>query len=84
MPESFTLREMRDVTAQVCQGESGWSNFEAVEGAIDELKGRPEHCLDLNFMMALLHTGYEMHIDIEVRIAQKIYGNDLVWFLGAR
>lgn len=84
MPESFTLHEMRDVTAQVCQGKPGWSNFEAVEGAVEELEGRPEHCLDLNFMMALLHTGYEMPIDREVRIAKKIKGKELGWCLGAR
>lgn len=84
MPESFTIRELRDLTAKVCEGESSWGSFESVEGAIEELKGRPEHCLDLNFMMALLHTGYEMPIDREVRIAQKIKGNELGWCLGAR
>ena len=84
MPESFTLREMRDLTAQVCQGRSAWGNFETVEGAIAELEDRPEHCLDLNFMMALLHTGYEMPIDREVRIAKKIKNKELGWCLGAR
>jgi guanosine-diphosphatase len=84
MPESFTLREMRDLTAQVCQGRESWGNFETVEGAIAELNDRPEHCLDLNFMMALLHTGYEMPIDREVRIAKKIKGKELGWCLGAR
>ena len=84
MPESFTLREMRDLTAQVCQGKSAWGSFETVEGAIAELEDRPEHCLDLNFMMALLHTGYEMPIDREVRIAKKIKNMELGWCLGAR
>ena len=84
MPESFTLREMRDLTARVCEGKGSWGSFEAVEGAVEELDGRPEHCLDLNFMMALLHTGYEMPIDREVRIAKKIKGNELGWCLGAR
>ena len=84
MPESFTLREMRDLTARVCEGEAGWAPFEAVDGAVAELRGRPEHCLDLNFMVALLHTGYDMPIDREVRIAKKIKGNELGWCLGAR
>ena len=84
MPESFTLREMHDLTARVCEGKSSWDSFEAVEGAVKELEDRPEHCLDLNFMMALLHTGYEMPIDREVRIAKKIKGNELGWCLGAR
>ena len=84
MPESFTIRELRDLTQEVCEGEGSWGVFEGVGGAIAELKDRPEYCLDLNFMMALLHTGYEMPIDREVKIAKKIKGNELGWCLGAR
>ena len=84
MPESFTLKELHHLTDQVCGGESSWDVFESVEGALEELWGRPEHCLDLNFMMALLHTGYEMPIDREIKIAKKIKGNELGWCLGAR
>lgn len=84
MPESFTLKELHRLTDQVCGGEPHWDVFESVPGAIEELKGRPEHCLDLNFMTALLHTGYEMPIDREVKIAKKIKGNELGWCLGAR
>ena len=84
MPESFTLAELRDITAKVCDGKEGWANFEGVKGAVEELKDRPEWCLDLNFMMALLHTGYEMPSNREVRIAKKIKGNELGWCLGAR
>jgi len=83
MPESFTVRELRDLTAKVCEGSDSWGSFQAIDGAIQELNGRPEHCLDLNFMMALLHTGYEMPIDREVRIAKKINNNELGWCLGA-
>jgi guanosine-diphosphatase len=84
MPESYTLRELHDLTNQVCQGEGAWDVFSSIPDAIDELQGRPEWCLDLNFMMALLHTGYEMPIDREVKIAKKIKGNELGWCLGAR
>ena len=84
MPESFTLRELHDLTAEVCAGESKWGRFSGIEGAMEELMDRPEWCLDLNFMNALLHTGYEMPIDREVRIAKKIKGNELGWCLGAR
>lgn len=84
MPESFTIRELRDLTQEVCDGEGSWGVFEGVDGAIAELKDRPEYCLDLNFMMALLHTGYDMPIDREVKIAKKIKGNELGWCLGAR
>jgi len=83
MPESFTLRELRDLTARVCQGGDAWTVFDSIPGAMEELQDRPETCLDLNFMMALLHTGYEMPIDREVKIAKKIRGNELGWCLGA-
>ena len=83
MPESFTLRELKDLTARVCQGGDAWKVFESVPGALEELNDRPETCLDLNFMLALLHTGYEMPIDREVKIAEKIKGNELGWCLGA-
>ncbi|KAF2168280.1 hypothetical protein M409DRAFT_65741 [Zasmidium cellare ATCC 36951] len=83
MPESFTLRELKDLTARVCQGGDAWKVFQSVPGAMEELEDRPETCLDLNFMLALLHTGYEMPIDREVKIAKKIKGNELGWCLGA-
>jgi Golgi nucleoside diphosphatase len=88
MPESFTLSELKDLTARVCEGPKSetkaWDVFKPVPGAIKELQGRPETCLDLNFMVALLHTGYEMPIDREVKIAKKIKNNELGWCLGAR
>ncbi|KAL6902531.1 GDA1/CD39 family domain-containing protein [Trichoderma evansii] len=83
MPDSFTLREMHDLADKVCAGKDSWDVFSSVPGALEELEDRPEHCLDLNFMMALLHTGYEMPIDREVKIAKKIKGNELGWCLGA-
>lgn len=83
MPESFTLRELHDLTNKVCGGEDKWTAFAGIEGALDELRDRPEWCLDLNFMNALLHTGYEMPIDREVKIAKTIKGNELGWCLGA-
>ncbi|ROT43163.1 guanosine-diphosphatase [Sodiomyces alkalinus F11] len=83
MPDSFTLREMHDLTNTVCGGEESWDLFSSIPGALEELQDRPDHCLDLNFMMALLHTGYEMPIDREVKIAKKIKGNELGWCLGA-
>jgi guanosine-diphosphatase len=84
MPESFTLKEMHDLTSQVCGGESSWDVFEGVPGAMEELRDRPEWCLDLNFMMSLLHTGYELPMNREIKIAKKVKGNELGWCLGAR
>ncbi|KAI0626865.1 nucleoside diphosphatase gda1 protein [Pyrenophora tritici-repentis] len=83
MPESFTLRELQDLADKVCSGEKGWDVFSAVPKALDELKGRPEWCLDLNFQYELLRSGYGMPIDREVKIAKKIKGNELGWCLGA-
>ncbi|RYP01153.1 hypothetical protein DL764_006276 [Monosporascus ibericus] len=83
MPDSFTLRELHDLTSTVCNGEEAWDVFSTVPGALEELQDRGEHCLDLNFMLALLHTGYEMPIEREVKIAKKIKGNELGWCLGA-
>jgi guanosine-diphosphatase len=84
VPESFTLRELKELAHRVCQGKTAWDVFEGVEGALAELNGRPQSCLDLNFMFALLHLGYEMPIDREVKIAKKIKDNELGWCLGAR
>ena len=67
----------------MCEGVDAWNLFKSVPNAMEELKGRPEHCLDLNFMLALLTTGYGMPIDREVKIAKKIKGNELGWCLGA-
>ncbi|KAL1887737.1 Guanosine-diphosphatase [Sporothrix stenoceras] len=83
MPESFTIREMHDLAGTVCSGSAAWDVFSSIPGALDELRDRPEHCMDLNFMLALVHTGYEMPIDREVRIAKKIKDNELGWCLGA-
>lgn len=83
MPDSFTLRELQELTHKVCAGENAWDVFKSVPGALKELQERPQHCLDLNFMLALAHTGYEMPIDREIKIAKKIKGNELGWALGA-
>ncbi|KJZ71887.1 Putative guanosine-diphosphatase [Hirsutella minnesotensis 3608] len=83
MPDSFTLREMHDLAQTVCMGRNSWDVFSSMPEAMEELEGRPEHCLDLNFMMALLHTGYDMPIEREIKIAKKIKGNELGWCLGA-
>ncbi|KAJ2906630.1 hypothetical protein MKZ38_000885 [Zalerion maritima] len=83
MPDSFTVRELHDLTNTVCGGEDHWDVFSGISGALPELRDRAEYCLDLNFMVALLHTGYEMPIDREVNIAKTLKGNELGWCLGA-
>lgn len=90
MPDSFTLSELHDLTATVCGGERSWKHaFAGLPGErdgaslLDDLRGRPEWCLDLSYMVALLHTGYEMPIEREVRIAKAVKGKELGWSLGA-
>ncbi|EAL90545.1 hypothetical protein LV164_000962 [Aspergillus fumigatus] len=83
MPDSFTLDELHQLTSTVCGGEDSWGIFAGIEGALKELRDRPEWCLDLNFMMSLLHTGYEMPLSREVKIAKKIKNRELGWCLGA-
>ena len=48
-----------------------------------ELPDRPEWCLDLTFMHALLRLGYEFKDTREVAIGKKIQGMGLGWCLGA-
>jgi guanosine-diphosphatase len=84
MPDSFTLKELQQLTSQVCGGEPAWGVFESVPNAMKELRDRPEWCLDLNFMMALLHTGYELPMDRELKTLKKINENEVGWCLGAR
>ncbi|KAK9370247.1 nucleoside phosphatase family-domain-containing protein [Lipomyces kononenkoae] len=83
MPHSFSLSELRDLTGKVCKGQPGWDGFAAIPGALDELGDRPEWCLDLNFMVSILHSGYDIPLDREVKIAKKLKGNELGWCLGA-
>ncbi|KAF9885102.1 Guanosine-diphosphatase [Aspergillus nanangensis] len=83
MPDSFTLEELSQLTSNVCAGESHWGIFDGTKDALKQLRDRPEWCLDLNFMLGLLHTGYEMPLSREVKIAKKIKNNELGWCLGA-
>ncbi|EAW07618.1 guanosine diphosphatase [Aspergillus clavatus NRRL 1] len=83
MPDSFTIDELHQLTATVCGGEESWGVFAGVDKALPELRDRPEWCLDLNFMLGLLHTGYEMPLTREIKIAKKIKNRELGWCLGA-
>lgn len=51
--------------------------------AMDELLDRPEYCLDLTFMHALLRLGYEFGGERNVRVEKKVDGVELGWCLGA-
>ncbi|KAH3671655.1 hypothetical protein OGAPHI_000360 [Ogataea philodendri] len=83
MPLSFTLDEMKDLTKLVCSGSSAWNQYLTQPESIKELTDEPLWCLDLSFMTALLHTGYDIPLDRELRTAKKISDNELGWCLGA-
>lgn len=84
MPSLFTLKEMTELTSIVCSGDSFWEKMlGAIDGSMNELANEPNYCLDLSFMVAMLHTGYEIPLDRELKTAKKIAGNELGWCLGA-
>ncbi|KAH3663939.1 hypothetical protein WICMUC_005878 [Wickerhamomyces mucosus] len=84
MPSSFTLQELTELAKVVCNGETTWINsLSAIDGSIKELKDEPQWCLDLSFQVALLHTGYDIPLNRELKTAQTIAGNELGWCLGA-
>lgn len=57
-----------------------WGNDDVL---MDDLVGRPEWCLDMTFMHALLRLGYEFTDDRTVEIGKQIQGTELGWCLGA-
>jgi guanosine-diphosphatase len=83
MPSSFSLDELKDLTSQVCKGSEVYDSFAAFPGAVEQLRENPQWCQELNYMVALLHTGYDIPGHREVRIAKKIKNNELGWCLGA-
>ena len=73
-----------DLAKTVCEGPSTWAKqWGADKDLMDELEGRPEWCLDLTFMHALLRLGYEFNADREVELGKQIDGTELGWCLGA-
>jgi guanosine-diphosphatase len=48
-----------------------------------ELEDRPEYCLDLTFMNALLGLGYELGPQRGLLVEKKLKGVELGWALGA-
>ncbi|KAK0522626.1 Guanosine-diphosphatase [Tilletia horrida] len=52
--------------------------------AAAELFHRPESCLDLSYMYALLSHGYELPEDRVLVLAKKVGGVELGWCLGAQ
>ena len=73
-----------DLAKTVCQGPKAWKEHWGSDKALmEELEGRPEWCLDLTFMHALLRLGYELGGDREIELGKQIDGTELGWCLGA-
>lgn len=81
-PSSFTVEELRDLTKTVCAGEELWKDV-LLGDSVKELQEEPHWCLDLSFITAMLHTGYNIPLSRELRTAKTIANNELGWCLGA-
>ncbi|CAJ0649886.1 16606_t:CDS:2 [Entrophospora sp. SA101] len=74
MLSEFTLKELCDLTDQVCSG--NYKRFSYLPEAVKELKKNPYYCMNLSFIYELLHTGYEIPLEREIKI-------ETGWCLGA-
>jgi guanosine-diphosphatase len=80
--ETFPLLDLKRLTETVCMGMSTWRNHFDAE-IRDQLSDRPEWCLDLSFMFAILHYGYGLPLQRNLTVAKHIHGYQLSWALGA-
>lgn len=79
----LTLGELKGIAEDVCAGPEHWPKRWQNQEALDELYDRPEYCLDLTFMHALLGLGYEITSERQLLVGKKIGGVELGWALGA-
>jgi guanosine-diphosphatase len=82
--QSLKVGDLTQLAKDVCAGPDVWgTRFEGNQLALDELRDRPEYCLDLTFMNALLGLGYELREERELLVAKQMEGVELGWALGA-
>ena len=80
----LTIADLTSLAKDVCAGPTTWQTRWANNAeALAELEDRPEYCLDLTFMNALLGLGYELGPARELMVEKKIRGVELGWALGA-
>jgi len=80
----ISISLIADLAKDVCAGRPAWEKRWGHDKAvIEELEGRPVHCLDLTFQYTLLRLGYEFGEDRETRLGKQIDGTELGWCLGA-
>jgi len=81
---NLTVSTIAALARDVCQGEETWSNLWGTNiELMQELRARPEWCLDLTFIHGLLRFGYGFEDTRDVVIERQIDGVDLGWYLGA-
>ncbi|AET39038.1 guanosine diphosphatase Ecym_3567 [Eremothecium cymbalariae DBVPG len=84
LPLSYSLQEMFDLTKSACMDKSTWdTTFGSIEGASKSLNTEPRWCMDLNYEISLLHTGYDIPLSRELNTARTIAGKEVGWCLGA-
>lgn len=80
----ITISDLTSLAKDVCAGPDTWSTRWAHDSdAMAELQDRPEYCLDLTFMNALLGLGYELGPERQLLVEKKLRGVELGWALGA-
>ncbi|OXM81002.1 guanosine-diphosphatase [Cryptococcus neoformans Bt63] len=81
---TLSISELTSMAKDVCAGPDAWADRWGSDAtAMEELAGRPEYCLDLTFMNALLGLGYELSPERELMVEKKLRGVELGWALGA-
>ena len=82
--EPITVSTLSTLARQLCEGKSSWTkHWGHDKDLMAELEDRPEWCLDMTFMHALLRLGYEFGPERVVEIGKQIEGTELGWCLGA-
>ncbi|KAG7087965.1 hypothetical protein E1B28_012006 [Marasmius oreades] len=80
----LSISYISSLARTICEGRPSWDqNLKPSVALMKELEGRPEYCLDLTFMHALLRLGYEFGGEKEVELGKRVEGTELGWCLGA-
>lgn len=80
----ISISTVATLAQQVCMGRGEWlKRWKHDAHLMAELNERPEWCLDLTFMHALLRLGYEFGDARVVRMEKQVEGTELGWCLGA-
>ena len=80
----ITIADLTSLAKDACAGKEAWqTRWGHDTAALAELEDRPEYCLDLTFMNALLGLGYELSPSRELVVEKKLRGVELGWALGA-